>query len=967
MANNRLEIVVAGDTRQLNQALGDARKATDDMVGNIVQRSQQATMAFGALTAAGGAMVAGFLSKAAEMEQFKAQLTAITGSAEEATKQLEFMTNFAASTPFDLPGVIEAGIKLKALGQDSEKYLPIAGNMAAAMGRSIPDAALALGKAMAGSQDGIQILADSFGITRTEMAKYGAEADKTGSIQTKTAGQIDKLKDALEKIIKTKFGNTMEEQAKTLTGAMSNLGDSVGQMQATFGKELAPAAQGAARALTSVVDAFKNMDPYTRSIIANGVLFGTIFTAMAAGAAALQTVLVPVTTFMGAFAVASKLSAKANTDAAVASASAAGAKALQAQAEVAAGLALVEETAAAVTNATTTEGLAMASQEAAIATGELAIAEEAATVANAELTIATGVATTAIEAEGAAATITGRALALMLSPFALILGVVTLVAAGLVLYTKHLEEASKAGEEQIAVSKRQLKSLHEQRDATLATTAAIKQWGTDTENAVAQVKAAMDSMGKTDLDLTHAIAGNGEILKKLREDARRLNMTSGNEEAKAQNAAEIAKYEHLVEVQTKVRHLLRGTQAAKDKIREEEAKKDKDALDNQVERLRKYDELEKAGMLETTKEKIAALDHATQGMSHEHERFRELKLERIKLERQLAKEEAAEGEKGRKEQIAAEEHKIALIVGNDRKSKVARVAIMQELVKDHRLTVDERRRMEVDLAKELLSIATSDESERQKRADDAAKKAEDRRKKRERDEKQAKEEKEKADKKAEDDAKKAGERDAKDADSDLHAARQAEAQAKKTYELDATQYDAMKKRMEERQRLERAALLAKAQAAAINANPEDKARILRDLDLDMVDLATKQTEEARKLTDEKQKQLDLVKATKKEIMDFTLGNVTQGGAGAGDFSAWDIKKKAPAVDPKATAKAKTDASTDAGILAAILAEMKKQNGTLESIKTAPVKVAVTGPARDTGAARSAGNATWKTSTNKTGE
>lgn len=1037
MASNRLEIVVAGDTRQLNQSLGEARKSVDDMVGNIVSQSAAATAALTGITAAGGALVAGFISKAAEMQQFQAQLTAITGSADTAKQQLQAMADFAAKTPFDLPGVVQAGIKLKALGQDSEKYLPIAGNLAAAMGRDIPDAALALGKALSGSQDGIQVLADSYGISRQEMVKYGAEQKSTGAIAVDSAEKLDKLKGALEKIIATKFGNTMEEQAKTLGGAFSNLSDTIGQIQAGFGQELAPAVESVARSVTGVLEAFKNLDPFAKTLIANGALMGTVLTGAAAAGMALQTALLPVTTYLGAFGVAAASSAAANTANAVAAHAAAVALVTQTEAEVAAAAALVAEAQAATLNVATKAQGILAAEGLAIAETELAAATEAAAIANAQYAGTSAAVGSAMGAQTVAAGGLGTAMkGLLFSVGGAALAIGALAGGALILATKSWQEYTDATEKTIAVSKRQLKAFHEQRDVTLEVAAAVKEYGSATSEAVDQVTAAMKRLGKDDLDVTRAIAGNMELRRKAVED--------GNEE-------EIAKLDERIAVLRKVRGQMAGMHQAEVAEAEQKATAAKKVQKANEDLLNSYEDNDKANTFASKAEQLAALDKVLASLGKEHAKRKELALSRVALARDAAKEEASANEKARKEAVDGSQRALDLIVGNDKAAHQQRIALLNKLLEDTRLNSEERHKLQVQLAREELEVSNATAAAKKKAAEDAKKAAEEEAKARQkitaaeiksqgatlallqekfrqgepvleqleaeikkRDELAAKLDREQVaaekigkthatraalekvaraeadarektsameiEKIRETQAKRKADQAGKAADSTVDQLKQEEEAARKNYDMDSKQFEQLKTKMEERQKAERSALVLKAEQATIGASAEEKAQVLRDLQIDLNGLATKQTEEARALTKEREKQLQLLKDEKKEKSDgFTLGNVG-GVESAGDFSAFDVKKQ-PKADTGAAdlAKTKADAAKDktkAGELATgaiagnstlekMLAELSKQTLLLDTIHKTPTKVDIKGAATASAAATTE-KPDWRTSTNKTG-
>lgn len=267
-----------------NTVLGEVKDEVEKTTGNITEFGTKAALAFSAIGMSGLVITKGWVDAAARMEQYKATLTAVLHSQEAATAQMSRMVKFASTTPFDIPQVVQAGVTLQSLGQDIDKLLPVAGDLAAVMGRSIPEAALALGKAASGSLDGVTMLADSWGISRQKMIQFGAVANDQGEIQAKTAAQVEKLRTALVKIVKTEFGGAMAAQSQTLVGAFSNLQDSIGQISASLGAELSPFITSVTRSVTSMLSAWELVPGPIKTVIAFGTLAGSVFTLLAGGA-----------------------------------------------------------------------------------------------------------------------------------------------------------------------------------------------------------------------------------------------------------------------------------------------------------------------------------------------------------------------------------------------------------------------------------------------------------------------------------------------------------------------------------------------------------------------------------------------------------------------------------------------------------------------------------------------------------
>ena len=63
------------------------------------------------------------LTASAQMEQNRVAFTTMLGSAEKANKLLKEMTDFAASTPFQMTDVVAAGKQLLAFGVTSEEMI----------------------------------------------------------------------------------------------------------------------------------------------------------------------------------------------------------------------------------------------------------------------------------------------------------------------------------------------------------------------------------------------------------------------------------------------------------------------------------------------------------------------------------------------------------------------------------------------------------------------------------------------------------------------------------------------------------------------------------------------------------------------------------------------------------------------------------------------------------------------------
>lgn len=172
-------------------------------------------------------------------QQLNASLKTVTGSAENASEALEFISNFAKTTPFELEEVTQAFIKLKALGLDpSEDALTAYGNTAAATGKSLDQFIEAVADASVGEFERLK----EFGIKARQQGESVSFTFR--GITTTVSKNAKSIEGYLRNLGKVQFSGAMEEQMKTLGGQLSNLKDSFFQFAVDIGKAGAGGAAG---------------------------------------------------------------------------------------------------------------------------------------------------------------------------------------------------------------------------------------------------------------------------------------------------------------------------------------------------------------------------------------------------------------------------------------------------------------------------------------------------------------------------------------------------------------------------------------------------------------------------------------------------------------------------------------------------------------------------------------------------
>lgn len=188
-----------------------------------------ATFATAAAVASAGALAAlgkSVINVSAQFESLEASLTTVTGSTEQAKASMDWITKFAAATPYEVNGITEAFIKLKSYGID-----PIADDAL----RTLGDAASAMNKPL---NQAVEALADATSFEFERLKEFGLRTQQKGNevtfTWTKNGKELSKtIKKNSEDVRKfileqlgDRFNGAMVRQSKTWNGMMSNLGDS---------------------------------------------------------------------------------------------------------------------------------------------------------------------------------------------------------------------------------------------------------------------------------------------------------------------------------------------------------------------------------------------------------------------------------------------------------------------------------------------------------------------------------------------------------------------------------------------------------------------------------------------------------------------------------------------------------------------------------------------------------------------
>lgn len=189
---------------------------------------------FGKAFAIGGATIGAgvfgfkrtFLDTAATFEQYEATLKIVEGSSTKAKASMDWISNFAVKTPYELNDVTEAFVRLRAYGLDpTNGLLKTLGDTSSAMGKPIMQAVEAIADAVTGENERLK----EFGIkaaTSGNVISYEYTAkDGTTKMLQALKGDRAQIQKVLSDIFNEKYAGAMVAQSKTFNGIMSNLSD----------------------------------------------------------------------------------------------------------------------------------------------------------------------------------------------------------------------------------------------------------------------------------------------------------------------------------------------------------------------------------------------------------------------------------------------------------------------------------------------------------------------------------------------------------------------------------------------------------------------------------------------------------------------------------------------------------------------------------------------------------------------
>ena len=219
-------IKAARNTKGVSKEMMSATRSVVAFKNKAVSSITSATKSFVKLGTATAGVVATLaaktgLSEAMDLEGYRLQLETATKDTQKASEIMQYAINLANKTPFEGGELVEGASKFEAMGMAAQKWLPLAGDMAAATNKSFDQATEALIDAQNGELERLK----EFGITKAKIVEQG-EKMFSGVQLVKNQGQItnqEKFNEALIALMQDRFAGGMEKQATTMKGLWSTV------------------------------------------------------------------------------------------------------------------------------------------------------------------------------------------------------------------------------------------------------------------------------------------------------------------------------------------------------------------------------------------------------------------------------------------------------------------------------------------------------------------------------------------------------------------------------------------------------------------------------------------------------------------------------------------------------------------------------------------------------------------------
>lgn len=268
------------------QGISSEGMSLSNVLGNVAKAAASIGVAFTAQS-----LIQQIVKVRGEFQQLEVAFRTMLGSEEKATELMAQLLDTAAKTPFDLQSISNGARQLLAYGENVNNVnddLIRLGNIAAGLSQPLNDLVYLYGTTMT---QGRLYTADLNQFTGRGIPMIKELANVFGVAESKVRELVEEGKvgfPEVQKVIQNltneggMFYNLMEEQSKTITGQISNIGDAISSMFNDIGKQSEGIINDALDVVSSLVANYEQVGRVLLSLVATYGVYRTACMAVAA-------------------------------------------------------------------------------------------------------------------------------------------------------------------------------------------------------------------------------------------------------------------------------------------------------------------------------------------------------------------------------------------------------------------------------------------------------------------------------------------------------------------------------------------------------------------------------------------------------------------------------------------------------------------------------------------------------------
>jgi hypothetical protein len=294
---------ITGDNSSVLKAFRGVQDGVSQTARVVEQQGQSIENVFNRIKSVASVAFAGFTAKEiistlgsvrGEFQQFEIAFETMLGSGQKAKGMISDLANLAATTPFDMKGVVNGAKQLLAYGfaaNEITETMRRLGDVSAGLGLNLQDLTWLYGTTMVQgrlfTRDLMQFTGRGIPLTEELAKQFGVTKDKVSELVTAGKVGFPEVKKAIESLTNEggKFGGLMEKQSHSITGQVSNIKDTIEMAINDLGTQTEGLMNDALDITSKVIDHWKEIGEV---ILAAASAIG-LYKAMAVSVAAFDT------------------------------------------------------------------------------------------------------------------------------------------------------------------------------------------------------------------------------------------------------------------------------------------------------------------------------------------------------------------------------------------------------------------------------------------------------------------------------------------------------------------------------------------------------------------------------------------------------------------------------------------------------------------------------------------------------